>query len=207
VRDRPAGLCGEGGFVKLSIASLYAVATAAGCIPDSAMAANAAVVDQADVDADYQAMVEPVMGFLHLINRKFPERECVRDRGQLNDDYAKIELSLLRMFVIRDDLRKDLREIAMRLATFHPLPANDRGREIFLVVPPTTESEKAMNAMVVQARIALWSKLDELDSKYPASAAAVTGDKMGFLITTKDRGWRPDKPTWVLHEREKCGPA
>ncbi|HEX8571356.1 MAG TPA: hypothetical protein VF759_01245 [Allosphingosinicella sp.] len=205
MRRGPARTASAGSLKRWIALGFYA--TLAACLPVAAATAEPAASHQADLDSDYQAMVEPAMDFLDLINRKFPERECVRDRGQLNDDYARIELSLLQMFLVRDDLRQDLREIAMRLATFHPLAPGERGRPIPLAIPPTTESEKAMNARVVQARIALWRKLDELDSKYPASPEARSSEKMGFLITSKDRGWRPDKPTRVLHESEDCGPA
>jgi BMFP domain-containing protein YqiC len=191
--------------LRPSIAALCAAATLA-CVTPAAARAEPAATKKDDIDAEYRAMTEPVMRFLDLVNRKFPGRECVRDRSHLADDYDKVALSLAQMFVIRDDLRKDLRELAMRLATFQTLPADVRHLAIPMAIPPATDSEKAMNAMVYRARTALWKKLDELEAQFPATAAAETG-KLGLIITTDDTGWRPDKPTRLLHKPNECGPA
>jgi hypothetical protein len=191
--------------VKPWIAALCGAAAMA-CFPSPATAEPAGA-KQDELDAEFQAMTEPLMRFLDLVNRKFPGRECVRDRSHLTDDYDKIALSLVRTFVVGDDLRKDLRELAMRLATFHAFPADVRHLAIPMAVPPLTESEKALNARVVQARIALWKKLDELEAQFPAAAAPDGGTKPGFIITMQDTGWRPDKPTTFIHKPNECRPA
>ncbi|HEY0131314.1 MAG TPA: hypothetical protein VGB57_07905 [Allosphingosinicella sp.] len=188
-----------------SVCFALCIAAAAPALASAAPPAAAPVARGEDLDAEFQAMTQPFMDFLNLITRRFPERECVRDRSLLNAEYGKIELSLQQMFVVRDDLRKDVREIAMRLATFQPLPAELRHRDIPLALPPKTESEKAMIARVVQARTALWKKLDALESRFPASAAALASKEMGFIITVDDRGWRPGSPGQVLNERKQCG--
>lgn len=194
------------GRLKLGLARLCAAAACAAMVQTAASAAGPASMSESEADAEYQAMVKPALDFLTLVNRKFPGRECVRDRSHLNADYDAIALSIARTFLVRDDLRKDLREVAMRLATFQPLPADVRHLAIPLEVPPKTESAKAVNAMVVQTRIGLWKKLDELEAKYPSAAAAAAGDKIGLIMTTSDRGWRPDKPTDFFPERDNCGP-
>jgi hypothetical protein len=162
---------------------------------------------QNDVDQEFQAMTQPAMEFLNSINEKFPGRECVRDRSRLPADYDQIALSLYRMFLVRGDLRKDVREIFMRLATFQTLPADSRDAGMPLAIPPRTDEERRLNAAVVQARMAIWAKLDRIEAEHPATDEEKSRREMGFLITSEDRGWRPDAPTNVLHELNSCRAA
>lgn len=188
-----------GRYATLCIAAAYALSCAA-----SAAAAEGRAMAQDDVEREYQEMIEPAMDFLHLVNTRFPGRECVRDRSLLNADYDVIALSLLRMFLVRGDLRQDVRELFMRLATFQALAPEERHLARPLAIPPRTHEEQQRNAAVVQARIAFWSRLDELEAQYPASEEELRPDREGFLITTEDRGWRPEAPTNVLREPDSC---
>lgn len=194
--------------MRLRLASFCVAAAFAGLHAAPATAATGShVMEQDDLDREFQAMIAPAMAFLDLVNTRFPARECVRARSLLNADYDIVARSLLQMFLVRDDLRGDVRELFMRLATFQPLPTGGIDLEKPLAIPPTNEEERQLNAAIVQARSAFWTQLDEVEALYPTSADAARRRGPGLLITAEDRGWRPQAPTNVLHERGGCASA
>jgi hypothetical protein len=155
--------------------------------------------DTADSEMEkFNRDVKAGWDFLTLVNERFSERERVRDRSHLNASYDQIARALMKIFLTRDEIRRDVRELFMRLATFQDLGSDMRDTAIPLQFPPLTEGGKLLNKVITDERVRFWSRMEQLEIEYPSGSLPANADIPGLLITVEDRGWRPESPFDVL---------
>jgi hypothetical protein len=180
-------------FTEMQALRTVLSVVALGVASSTAFAESDQIVPVKPQKSDISAEVKMVSSFLELINSKYAARECLRDEKLLNVDRSQLGSALMTEFIYVPELRRDLREIAMRFAAFIPFPPQAKIKEI-PIGQSASEKQKQLRDVVLDVRKRLWVQLDALEAKYPSKKKDVSASSQGLIITVEDRGWRPETP-------------